>query len=147
MSVRLLGGAAAAACLLASTPVLADDPHLLMIYNHESGDLLIRGNVADDALAEIPAKTQAIRATGWDSADIDFTPGFGAVACARKPGLVWFTWSTGHPDAETARSLADAAAQKYAREEGATFVPECGPGFRNDNATPIVLDLKAPAAP
>ncbi len=131
------------ACL---APAAADarEGHLFIVYNYESGDLLIRGNVSEAEVNTILPEAQSIRQSGWDSVDADPTPGYGAVGCVRGDGRVpvWFTFSTGHPDEATAYNLANQAAQKHANEVGGTFVPNCGPSW-NNNGSRIWLNAKA----
>jgi hypothetical protein len=120
----------------------AEEGHLFIVTNHESGDYLIRGNISEDEMATILPEAQAIRKTGWDSIDADPSPGWGAISCVRKPDMVWFDYSTGHDSEAYAVEIANAGAQKHAAEHGGTYVPNCGLTWNNDGGR-IWIDGKA----
>lgn len=143
--IRILVGVPAALAIAAAPAgAHAQEGHLFIVYNYESGDLLVRANISDAELETILPEATAIRGTGWESIDADPTPGFGAISCVRGDGNVnvWFDYSTGHPTEEQAIELAEAGAQKHARETGGTVVPRCGPTWNNDGAR-IWINAKA----
>lgn len=144
MMRTLLKSALTATLAVFATAAHAEEGHLFIVYNYESGDLLVRGNLPDAEVATILPETQSIRATGWDSADVDPTPGYGSIACVVGSNVpVWFTWSTGHPDEATAIDLAKRGAEKHAAKAGGTVVPRCGPTWNNQGQR-IWENSKAP---
>ena len=121
----------------------ADEGHLFIVYNHESGHILVRLNPSDDEMAKISPDTKSIRATGWDVIEADSSHGWGAISCVRRPGTVWFDYSTGHPSDKQAIMLATAGAEKHAREYGGMVIPNCGPVWNNQGQSQSI-NWKAP---